>query len=486
MIKLRIDVDYPYPSRLRSFIYTALNIKARKDYLKNSKILAGMINESTEDVKTYWFFTPKTIPDKELLDALNEEKHEVALHIVNQPFAEQKLLENETSRKIHYYTVHGTSRLLGRIIWKRWKAKAPSIPQNFPVQSFHQFPTLSFDSCCYSKGTAKAVEAAEISISQGKILEIHPEWLFQRGTINHRGPYYGALRTLLNVDEVMKKLVVRKKFFVKIARDAREYEKDVWPTKKFAKKLKDTGVDIFTFIERIWVHSTPNPPKNWKKTDDNIAILRIRGYDEWWQNIGKKTRNMVRKAEKSGVATKVVEPDVKLAEGIWKIYNETPIRQGRSFSHYGVQLETVKRRALSPGNRTFIGSYLGEELVGFIQLVHGDKIAILSQILSLQKHWDKAVNNALVAKAIEVCAAQHVDWLMYGRMGNHPSLDRFKQNNGFTRLALKRYYVPLTLQGNVAIKLGLHREFKDALPQRMKYFLIPIYNWISRTKAKKK
>jgi hypothetical protein len=290
----------------------------------------------------------------------------------------------------------------------------------------------------------------------------------------------------LNVDEVMKKLAVRKKFFVKIARDAREYEKDVWPTEKFAKKLKDAGVDIFTFIERIWIHATPNPPKNWKKTDDNIAILRIRGYDEWWQNISKKTRNMVRKAEKSGVTTKVVEPDVKLAEGIWKIYNETPIRQGRSFSHYGVQLETVKRRVLSPGNRTFIGSYLGEELVGFIQLVHGDKIAILSQILSLQKHWDKAVNNALVAKAIEACAAQHVDWLMYGRMGNHPSLDRFKQNNGFTRLALKRYYVPLTLQGSVAIKLGLHREFKDALPQRMKYFLIPIYNWISRTKAKKR
>jgi hypothetical protein len=486
LIKLRIDVDYPYPSRLRSFIYTALNIRARKDYLKNSKILAGMINESTEDVKAYWFFTPKTIPDKELLGALNEEKHEVALHIVNRPFAEHKLLENATGRKINYYTIHGTSRLLGRIIWKRWNAKSPSIPEDFSVQSFHQFPTLSFDSCCYSKGTAKAVEVAEISIAQGKILEIHPEWLFQRGTINHRGSYYGALRTLLNVDEAMKKLTVRKKFSVKIARDTREYEKDIWPTEEFAEKLKDTGVDIFTFIERKWVHTTPNPPKNWKKTGDNIAILQIRGYDEWWRNIGKKTRNMVRKAEKSDVTTKVVKPDVKLAEGIWKIYNETPIRQGRSFPHYGVPLETVKSRVLSPGNRTFIASYLKEELAGFIQLVHGDKIAIVSQILSLQKYWDKAVNNALVAKAIEVCAAQQVGWVMYGRMGNHPSLDRFKQNNGFTRFALTRYYLPLTLKGSLAIKLGLYRDFKDALPQRMKYFLIPIYNWLSRTKAKMK
>ena len=486
MIKLRIDVDYPYPSRLRSFIYTALNTHARKDYLKNSKILARMINESPKEVKAYWFFTLKTIPDRELLNVLNEEKHEVALHLVNHPYAELKLLENATGRKIRYYTIHGTSRLLGRIIWKRWKTKAPSIPQDFPVQSFHQFPTLSFDARCYAKGTVKAVEIAEDSIAQGKLLEIHPEWLFQRGTINHRGPYYSALRTLLNVDEELKKLAVRKKFFFKLARDTREYEKDVLPTEDFAGKLKDTGVDIFTFIERKWLHTTPRPPKNWKKAGDNIAILQIHGCDEWWKNIGKKTRNMVRKAEKTGVTTKVVEPDAELAEGIWKIYNETPVRQGRSFPHYGVPLKIVKRRVFSSGNRTFIGAYLEEELVGFIQLVYGDQIAIVSQILSLQKHWDKAVNNALVAKAVEVCAAQQVNWLMYGRMGNHPSLDRFKQNNGFTRLALTRYYVPLTSKGRAAIKLGLHREFKDALPQRIKYFLIPIYNWISRTKAKKK
>jgi hypothetical protein len=73
---------------------------------------------------------------------------------------------------------------------------------------------------------------------------------------------------------------------------------------------------------------------------------------------------------------------------------------------------------------------------------------------------------------------------MYGRMGNHPSLDRFKQNNGFTRFSLTRYYVPLTAKGKIATKLGLHREVKDALPQRIRYSLIPIYNWISRIKTK--
>jgi len=49
---------------------------------------------------------------------------------------------------------------------------------------------------------------------------------------------------------------------------------------------------------------------------------------------------------------------------------------------------------------------------------------------------------------------------------------------------LTRYYIPLTTKGRTAIKLGLHREMKDVLPQSIKYPLIPIYNWISRTKMK--
>jgi CO dehydrogenase/acetyl-CoA synthase epsilon subunit len=486
VIKLRIDVDYPYPSRLKSFIYTALNVKVGNDYLKNSKILARMINESPKDVKAYWFFTQKTIPDEELLAMLNGQKHEVALHIVNQPYAEMEFLKTATGRQIRYYTIHGTARLIGRILWKRWKAKAPSIPQDFPLQSFHQFPTLVLDGCCYAKGAAKAVKVAEDSIKQGKILEVHPEWLFQRGTINHRGPYYKALRKILEVDEELENLVLQKKSFVNIARDAREYGKDIYPTETFVEKLKDMDVDIFTFIERKWVHKISRPLRSWRKSKDNIALLHVESYDEWWRDIGKKTRNMVRKAKKSGVMTKVNTADEELAEGICKIYNETPIRQGRAFPHYGVDLSTVKRRVGSSKSSTFIGAYLEDELAGFIQLVHGDSIAIISQILSLQKHWNKAINNALLAKAVEVCVRKQVKWLMYGRMGNHPSLDRFKLNNGFTRLSLVRYHVPLTAKGRIAAKLGLHKEAKDALPQSIKYYLIPVYNWLSRTKTKMK
>lgn len=486
MIKLRIDVDYPYPSRLKGLIYTALQVKIGHDYLKNSKILVRMINDSPKEVKAYWFFTLKTIPDEELLQMLNAEKHEVALHVANNPYEEMEFLEKATRRRIRYYTIHGTSRLLGRIIWKRWTTKTPKIPKHFPPQSFHDFPTFVLDSYCYSSGTTKALEKAEASIAQEKVLEIHPEWLFQRGTLNHRGPYYETLRRILNTDEELGNLKTRKKLFFRIARNTREYQKDVYPTEAIIEKIKQINIDIFTFIERKWTHKTTNPQTNWKKTEDNVALLQVPSYDKWLKNIGKKTRNMVRKATKSGIMTRITVANEELAKGIWKIYNETPIRQGRSFSHYGVALESVKRNVISIENSTFIGAYLENELLGFIQLVHGENIAIISQILSLQKHWDKAVNNALLAKAVEVCFRHQISWLIYGRMGNHPSLDKFKESSGFARTPITRYYLPLTKKGNLAIKLGLHREIKDALPQKMKNFLMPIYNWMSKTKIKMK
>jgi hypothetical protein len=180
----------------------------------------------------------------------------------------------------------------------------------------------------------------------------------------------------------------------------------------------------------------------------------------------------------------VVDPSEKLAKGVWRIYNETPIRQGRAFPHYGVPLRDVTAGVLSARGGTFVGAFFQDELVGFIQLVHGDNVAIISQILSLQKFWDKAVNNVLVAKAIEVCAAKQIQWVMYGRMGNHPSLDSFKQSNSFAKFSLTRYYVPLTKKGQIATSLNLHRELKDALPQWIKNPLFPVFNWVSRTKMK--
>ncbi|MCW3996780.1 MAG: hypothetical protein NWE98_11620 [Candidatus Bathyarchaeota archaeon] len=488
-IRIRLDVDYPFESRVKSILAVALRRKSKKskNYLRNARIIARMINESPKQVKAYWFFTPYTIPDKRLLNLLNPEKHEVALHVATEPYREWKILENESDRTVKYYTIHGTNHPFMRLLWgRKLSERQAKIPSDFPLKSLHDEETFgktfSLDSIAYSHGRERGKREVEAWIKQGFILSAHPEWLFKGGS--RRGPYYDILKDVLEVDQELDVLSVRKRFNVKTARSTREYEQDINVDEGFLDKLSGKGIDIFTFLERKWCHLIPNPPRTWVKEEDNVGMLEIKNYELWWQGIGKKTRNMVRKAQKDGVKISVVEPNDKLAEGIWKIYNETPIRQERAFPHYNEPLKTVKGNMYAAKNSTFIAANLGEEVVGFIQILYGDQIAIISNILSLQQHWDKALNNAMLAKAVEVCASNGNRWLMYGRMGNHPSLDRFKASNGFIKYPITRFYVPLTNKGKIAIRLGLHRELKDALPQSIKNSLIPVFNWVSRTKVR--
>ncbi len=489
MIKLRIDVDYPYPSRAKSFLCVALKIKKKlsKNYLRNARVIATMINESKKDIKAYWFFTPYTIPDKELLDLLNPEKHEVALHVATNPNKEWKTLQQKTQRTIQYFTIHGTSHPLARLIWGRKLSQSRAeIPSDFPLKSFHEFESVSLDTICGQFGIEETEKGTVGWIEKGIVVSMHPEWLFQDNKKTQKGAYYEALKIMLEVDAELETVSINERLCMKVARDFREYLKDVNPSDGLNLKLTARGADIFTFIERKWCCPIDKPNSMWAKTDDNIGLLEIKDYQTWWNTISKKTRNMVRKAEKEGVKVLVTERNDKFAEGIWKIYNETPIRQGRAFPHFGETLETVKGNMYMEKDATFIGAYLKDELMGFIQILHGNRIAILSNILSMQQHWDKSVNNALLAKSVESCAEKGERWLMYGRIGNHPSLDKFKENNGFTKFPLTRYYIPLTWKGKLAIKLGMQRELKDSLPDAIKNTLIPAVNWVSRTKIKLK
>jgi len=76
---------------------------------------------------------------------------------------------------------------------------------------------------------------------------------------------------------------------------------------KFLCKLAERGADIFMFVERKWCCPIVNVPSVWLKAEDNIAILKIVPYADWLNAAGKKTRNMIRKAEKSGLKTQTIE-----------------------------------------------------------------------------------------------------------------------------------------------------------------------------------
>jgi hypothetical protein len=244
--------------------------------------------------------------------------------------------------------------------------------------------------------------------------------------------------------------------------------------------------DLFTFLQKLPETSPRYPyPFEW----DNLAVLPISTFDHWWsQQIGFKARNKAKQAEKKGIVVREVPFDDALVHGIWEIYNEVPVRQGRRFPHYGKSLEAV--RAMSAtflDSSVFVGAYDSNKLVGFIKLTMDDTRmqAGLMHILSLICYRDKAPTNALLVQAVRSCADLGITHLVYANFGYgkkvRSSLSDFKERNGFQRVNVPRYYVPLTRWGAVAFRLGLHRRFAERMPEPLATKLRDLRNrWYQR------
>ncbi|MBV8378411.1 MAG: hypothetical protein JO279_15540, partial [Verrucomicrobia bacterium] len=140
----------------------------------------------------------------------------------------------------------------------------------------------------------------------------------------------------------------------------------------------------------------------------------------------------------------------------------------RRFWHYGKDFETVKRQfSRFLFREDMIGAYYGGELIGFIMLGNAGRYGITGQIISSIKHRDKATNNALIAKAVALCEKKHLEYLVY-LYWSDDSLAEFKRRCGFEKTRVPRYFVPLTTRGRLGFKLGLHRGWKEALPDQVK------------------
>lgn len=230
-----------------------------------------------------------------------------------------------------------------------------------------------------------------------------------------------------------------------------------------------TRIDLFTFLQKL---PDSEPKYAYSMEWDNLAVLPVSTFDHWWNHqIRSFPRNRARQAEKKGVVLREVPCDETLIRGICEIYNETPIRQGRPFPHYGMTIERAREYAGTyPDRSIYVGAFVGYTMIGFIKLVIDETRthACLVHILSMVKHKDKAPTNALIAHAVRACAERGLSHLVYENFSygkkQGDSLSHFKEVNGFSQMDLPRYYVPLTPLGRVAFRLGLQRRFLDHIP----------------------
>jgi len=251
--------------------------------------------------------------------------------------------------------------------------------------------------------------------------------------------------------------------------------KDAWSVdlhdpEELIRTLKNSSlrVDLLTFAQRL---PETRPKHDYFLTWDNIAAIPISTFQHWWESqITQEARNKVRKAKKSGVDVRLCDFNADLMTGIFQICNETPIRQGKPYWHYGKDLATLTRVHETFLDRAlFLGAYYRDELIGFIKLVDAGPFTRTFHVLSKIRYRDKAPTNVLVAEAVRVCAERGSPYLVYGQYDygktGSRGLTAFKRDNGFQRILLPRYHVPLTTKGLVVVKLHLHQEIAQVLPE---------------------
>jgi hypothetical protein len=238
----------------------------------------------------------------------------------------------------------------------------------------------------------------------------------------------------------------------------------------YIRALKDrhaeVHADIFFFSQK---EPDNEPHYDYPMEMRSLAVANTVNAEVWWQKVSHGTRCNIKQAKKRGVEVKLEEFNDSLVRGIMSIQNESPVRQGRRFYHYGKTFDDVKRDHGSYiGSCDFICAYQGQELLGFLKLVYLGNVASIMQINSKLVHQQLRPTNALLKKAVEVCASKGIQHLIYGefnfRNKRESTLRNFKVHNGFEEMLVPTYYVPLTPWGSLCVKMRLYRGVFGLLP----------------------
>ena len=256
----------------------------------------------------------------------------------------------------------------------------------------------------------------------------------------------------------------------------------------FVPALKASGLaaDVLTFFQRP---PDVTPRFNYHFELDNYAAVDCSNFDAWWEKLPQEARKNTRRSAKRGVVVKQVAFDDTLVRGIHQLCDESPMRQGKPFWHYGKDFETVKREHATYLDRSdFIGAYFEDALIGFIKVVYVDQVAFIFHILAFNAHYDKRPLNALITETVRLCAQKGVKYLVYDKYiyGNKKdsSLVEFKRRNGFEQINFPAYYIPLTWKGKIYVSLRLYRGAVGLLPAPVLKFALAVREKMYRGKVK--
>jgi hypothetical protein len=277
----------------------------------------------------------------------------------------------------------------------------------------------------------------------------------------------GRPRSVPAVQVGDKRLIVQGRVLT-VARLKDEWYDDLGDPELVISSLKQCASvpDLLTLWQRL-PDTVPIYPYYYET--EILSAIPLKDFEHWWEKqIGSDTRKKARRPEKRGVEIRVVPLDDAFVSGVMGVFNETPVRRGKPFWHYGKDFDTIKQGLLRDLDRSkFIGAYDGGNLVGFVKLVCAEgRFANPGLIVSKLEARKKYVNNALIAKSVELCCQNRIPFLTYTKW-RRGSQAEFLVRHGFQKVTVPRYWIPLTPKGKIAIKLGLYRDIRSYIPDRL-------------------
>ena len=216
-----------------------------------------------------------------------------------------------------------------------------------------------------------------------------------------------------------------------------------------ARDLHVKNIDEFSNFEKL----------DYEYRKNNSLLLDLsKGNDEIWKGMSGNARNMVRKAEKHGVRSDIIEPNSEWIESYYLMLEQTFAKQGRKTPHpisFFMQLLTLVKE----DKALFISSSLdGEVVANAIFLFTRDRMFYLSGT-SNKKGLKSASNSSIQWKAIETAITKGISHYDMGGLGVE-SIDRFKRSFGGIEIThhrwifRKKIFQMLEPLGRLAFRLG--------------------------------
>jgi len=281
--------------------------------------------------------------------------------------------------------------------------------------------------------------------------------------------------TALQIDSTT---IILKGKLVRTARLKDEWYEELKKPQQVIEKLRNASrpPDLFTFWQRL---PDIEPIYEYPIERVTVTAVPIRSFEDWWsKQLKSDTRNKARRATKRGVDIRRVDLSDEFVCGVMDIYNETPVRRGKPFWHYGKDFETVKEQlSRDLVHSQFIGAYFEGSLIGFVKLLFAEgRFANPVLILSKLRYRNKYTTSALIAEAVKLCAEKCIPYLTYGlwRRGSHAA---FLRRHGFRPIEMPRYWIPLTTIGVLALRLGFHRDLRSSIPEPVLSYLLGFRQW---------